>query len=128
MRTGRGSQIECSLFESQIASLVNIASNYLIGGLEGERLGTEHASIVPYQVFPTKDSFIMISAGNDGQFAILANKIFDRAQWAVDERFATNSNRVKNRTLLIRMIEERLADRTTAEWVERLTGKGLPFA
>lgn len=127
-RTGLGGRVECSLFESQIASLVNIASNYLIGGQEATRWGTQHPSIVPYQVFPTKDSYMMVSAGNDAQFVTLTEKVFERGHWAQDERFKTNMGRVKNRDELIGMIEERLADHTTQEWVEKLTGKGLPFA
>ena len=127
-RTGIGARVECSLFESQIASLVNIASNYLVGGQEATRWGTQHPSIVPYQVFQTKDSYLMVSAGNDGQFAILTEQVFERGHWAQDERFKTNSSRVKNREELILMIENRLADHTTAEWVVKLTGKGLPFA
>jgi succinate--hydroxymethylglutarate CoA-transferase len=70
----------------------------------------------------------MVSAGNDGQFAILSEQVFERGHWAQDERFKTNSNRVKHREELIGMIEKRLADHTTAQWVEKLTGKGLPFA
>lgn len=70
----------------------------------------------------------MVSAGNDTQFATLADKVFNRPEWANDERFATNSNRVKHRTVLIDLIEGRLSEDTTAGWVKKLTGKGLPFA
>jgi succinate--hydroxymethylglutarate CoA-transferase len=82
-KTGKGVWIDCNLFESQvcryaqsirkrltffkIAGLANIASNYLIPGKEAHRHGTAHPSIVPYQVFPCKDGFIMIGAGNDRQ-------------------------------------------------------------
>ena len=49
-KTGKGVHIDASLFESQIASLANIASNYLVAGQEAGRHGTSHPSIVPYQV------------------------------------------------------------------------------
>lgn len=124
-RTGKGSRVETSLFESQIASLANIGANYLIAGKEATRWGTSHPSIVPYQVFPTKDSYIMISAGNDRQFGILCGStVFNRPEWAKDERFATNNKRVENREEMIQRINEVLSERTTAEWVELLTGKG----
>ena len=72
---------------SQIAGLVNIASNYLIAGKEGTRHGTAHPSIVPYQVrefhndpmcrtrrspqvFPCQDGYIMVGAGNDKQVSL----------------------------------------------------------
>lgn len=83
-QTGEGAWIDCNLFESQVrwcvsvcdvasdlgaklAGLANIASNYLIAGQEAGRHGTAHPSIVPYQVFPCQDGFIMFGAGNDRQ-------------------------------------------------------------
>lgn len=84
---------------------------------------------MPYQVFPTADSFLMLSAGNDSQFRILCSPdVFDRPGWTDDPRFASNRARVENRSEMIRLIEEVLGQKTTAEWCERLTGKGLPFA
>ncbi|WVN86791.1 uncharacterized protein L203_101963 [Cryptococcus depauperatus CBS 7841] len=128
-KTGKGSRVECSLFESQIASLCNIGANYLISGLEATRWGTSHPSIVPYQVFPTKDSFIMLSAGNDSQFAILcSSEVLNQTDWLSDARFASNHERVKNRDLMIQLIEEVLSVKTTKEWCDKLKGKGLPFA
>ena len=57
-------------FRRQLAGLANIASNYLIAGQEGGRHGTSHPSIVPYQVFPCKDGFIMVGAGNEKQVCL----------------------------------------------------------
>jgi len=80
---------------------------------------------VPYQVFPTRDSFIMVSAGNDTQFAVLCSpEVFDRTEWTNDARFSTNRVRVENREEMVRLIEEVLAEKTTADWGEKLTGKG----
>ncbi|KIR54325.1 L-carnitine dehydratase/bile acid-inducible protein F [Cryptococcus gattii Ru294] len=128
-KTGKGSRVECSLFESQIASLCNIGANYLIAGQEATRWGTSHPSIVPYQVFPTKDSFIMLSAGNDSQFAILCSPaVLNKPDWLNDDRFSKNHKRVENRDVMISLIEEVLSEKTTEEWCQKLTGKGLPFA
>lgn len=113
------------LIMTQIASLANIGSNYLIAGKEASRWGTSHPSIVPYQVFPTKDSFIMLSAGNDSQFRILcAQDVFDTPEWLSDGRFTTNTLRVENREEMIRKIEDVLSRQTTAEWCAKLKGKG----
>jgi succinate--hydroxymethylglutarate CoA-transferase len=70
----------------------------------------------------------MLSAGNDSQFRILCSPELFNVDWANDERFSTNTLRVENRAEMIRLIEEVLGQRTTAEWCERLKGKGLPFA
>lgn len=114
-----------SKLKHQIASLVNIGANYLIADQEATRWGTSHPSIVPYQVFPTKDSFIMLSAGNDTQFAILCSpQVFNRQEWINDVRFGTNRGRVENRGEMIGLIEGVLAERTTEDWCERMKGKG----
>ncbi|KAI8970226.1 CoA-transferase family III domain-containing protein [Mycotypha africana] len=125
--TGKGQHIDCSLIESQVASLVNIASNYLIGGQEAKRMGTSHPSIVPYQVFSTKDSFVMIGAGNDGQFVKLCTRI-GLDHLAEDTRFKHNKDRVKNRQQLVKLLEKRLQEEDSSFWLEKLTGAGFPFA
>lgn len=67
----------------------------------------------------------MVAAGNDSQFRILCSPaVLNREQWAKDERYATNSARVQNRQDLIGKLETVLGERTTAEWVKVLTGKG----
>ncbi|EIW69419.1 hypothetical protein TREMEDRAFT_30357 [Tremella mesenterica DSM 1558] len=125
-KTGKGSLVECSLFESQIASLANIASNHLISGQEASRWGTSHPSIVPYQVFPTSDSFLMIAAGSDAQFSILCRVL--GMGWDTEDDFTTNELRVKNRDRLISLIENVLREETTDVWCDKLKGKGVPFA
>ncbi|KAG0166149.1 hypothetical protein DFQ28_004505 [Apophysomyces sp. BC1034] len=125
--TGQGQRIDCSLIESQVASLANVASNYLIGGKEAERLGTSHTSIVPYQVMPTKDSFIMVGTGNDGQFKQLSHYM-DLLHLLDDTRFKSNSDRVKHRTELIELLEKRLKQETTSFWVNKFQNGNFPFA
>jgi hypothetical protein len=106
-------------------SLANISSNYLIANTEASRWGTAHPSIVPYQVFRTADGYIMLAAGNDSQFRTLCSAaILNQPYWAQDEKFATNSARVKHRDEVVRMIEEVLGRKGTGEWCEVLTGKG----
>jgi len=127
--TGKGCKIDCSLFESAVASLANIGSNWLIAGKEAQRLGSGHPSIVPYQPFNTQTTPIMLAVGNDGQFNSLCQPgVLDRPEWPLDARFATNQARVKNRTLLVSMLEEVFGTRSRDEWVGRLDGKGIPFA
>ncbi|KAG6837605.1 hypothetical protein H0H93_006126 [Arthromyces matolae] len=111
----------------KIAGLANIASNYLIADREASRHGTAHPSIVPYQVFPCKDGFLMIGAGNNKQFKLLAEKILDNPALATDPRFATNEARVANRAELIDIISNTLLKRERAHWITLFTGLGVPF-
>ncbi|KAK7031383.1 CAIB/BAIF family enzyme [Favolaschia claudopus] len=125
-QTGKGVWIDCNLFETQIAGLANIASNYLIAGTEASRHGTAHPSVVPYQVFPCRDGFIMIGAGNNKQFAILC-EVLDEPSLALDPRFMTNEVRVMNRDELVEIMEEALMRHGRDYWLKRLTGRGVPF-
>ncbi|KAF8523689.1 CoA-transferase family III domain-containing protein [Hysterangium stoloniferum] len=126
-QTGEGVWIDCNLFDSQIAGLFNIASNYLIAGQEAGRFGTAHPSIVPYQVFPCKDGFLMIGAANNRQFGILATQILELPHLAIDPKFAAPSDRVAHREELIGIIERRLREEPQDVWVRKFRGKGVPF-
>jgi succinate--hydroxymethylglutarate CoA-transferase len=98
-KTGLGQRIDASLLECQIASLANIASNFLVGGQEAKRWGTRHGSIVPYQSFETKDGHIVVGAGNDRQYEKFCVAL--KRQDLLDERFATNELRVHRREELV---------------------------
>ncbi|KZT64265.1 CAIB/BAIF family enzyme [Daedalea quercina L-15889] len=126
-QTGKGAWIDCNLFETQLAGLANIASNHLIAGQEAGRHGTAHPSIVPYQAFPCKDGFIMIGAGNDRQFTILAESILKQPELASDPRFSTNSARVAHRADIIDIITKKLMQNTRDHWLGRFRGTGIPF-
>ncbi|KAG0282393.1 hypothetical protein BGZ96_000528 [Linnemannia gamsii] len=126
-RTGRGQHVDCSLLESQVATLANIGSSYLIAGKEAKRMGTAHPSIVPYQVLQTRDSHIMIGAGNDGQFRTLC-KVLQLDSLSDNPLYKTNRDRVQNRDDLIRILTNRLQTEKNTFWLKALEGKGVPFA
>lgn len=67
--TGEGQKVEASLFESTLSVLANMASSYLNSGEPGQRFGTQHAAIVPYQAFMTADSYMIIGTTNNRQQA-----------------------------------------------------------
>jgi len=126
-QTGKGVWIDLNLFETQIAGLANIASNYLIAGSESGRHGTSHPSIVPYQVFPCKNGFLMIGAGNDKQFKLLAEKVLQAPELCADPRFSNNSARVANRLELVRIMTNTLMQHGRDYWLKRFDGLGVPF-
>jgi succinate--hydroxymethylglutarate CoA-transferase len=112
--TGKGSLIDCSLLESQVSAMTNVASNWLIGNQESQRLGTDHPSIVPYGTVKTRDGRIAIAAGNDSQFVGLCRCL----GITYNEKFKTNANRVVNRDACISAIEAVTSSKTTSEWIE----------
>src|SRR5699024_8963350 len=92
-QSGKGQKLDISLYDSAVSALVNIGSNYLMSGEIPKRLGNHHANIVPYQTFQTMDGEMVIAVGNDNQMKRLCKNI-KRSEYAEDERFKTNPDRV----------------------------------
>ena len=124
-KSDRGQHIDIALYDTQVSWLINEATNYLISGQVPQRRGTAHPNIVPYQVFATADGHVMLTVGNDAQFARFAT-VADRAAWAHDKRFATNPSRVANRWILVSLVARVMRRRPTAWWVEALTQAEVP--
>jgi succinate--hydroxymethylglutarate CoA-transferase len=124
-RTGRGQHVEVCLYDSGLAMLINVASNYLVTGKDARRFGNGHPNIVPYTTYPTADGLIAVAVGNDGQFARFAETA-GHAEWARDARFAKNPERVANRELLDGLIVQTLKGGKTAAWINKLRLAGVP--
>jgi formyl-CoA transferase len=124
-RSGRGQHLDLSLLDVQVSGLANIASNYLVAGQEAQRWGTAHESIVPYQVFGTKDRPIAIAVANDKLWVNFC-KVVGHEDWLDDSRFESNPKRVENREALLSVIHELFATKTCDEWMETLVEASIP--
>lgn len=125
--TGRGQHVDLALLDVQVASLVNVAQAYLSSAVTPVRMGSGHPSVVPSQVFMAADGYLMLTAGNDAQFARLCD-VMHRRDWLQDERFATNQSRVRHRETVVAALSEILRERPRMEWVEGFTAVGVPCA
>jgi formyl-CoA transferase len=123
--TGMGQHIDISLFDSHLAWLANVGSNYLISGQVPPRYGNAHPNIVPYQAFPTGDGWLIVAVGTDRQWTRLCD-LLSRPDLAADPRFATNSARVEHRAVLVPLLEAAFTVRTTAEWLALLEAADIP--
>ena len=124
-KTGEGAHVDMALFDTQLAMLANQASNALVSGNDPPRQGNTHPNIVPYQPFEAADQPIIIAIGNDRQFARLA-EICGHPEWTRDERFASNAARVANRSEIVRLIADRIREKSAAEWLAELELAGIP--
>lgn len=124
-RTGEGQQVDLALLDVQVAVLANQAMNCLVGGKAPQRLGNAHPNIVPYQAFATRDGYIILAVGNDGQFAKFCT-VAGRPDLAKDERYATNPARVANRKELVALLEELIRTRDSHDWLAALEEVGVP--
>lgn len=126
-RTGEGQRIDMALFDCQVAGLVNVASDYLISGQPPRRYGNAHPNVVPYQVFKARDRAFVFAVGNDGQWQKFCRAI-ERLDWAQDERFRTNTARIRHRDELVALLSALFAGRSMAEWITLLEEIGIPAA
>jgi crotonobetainyl-CoA:carnitine CoA-transferase CaiB-like acyl-CoA transferase len=117
--TGAGQQIDIGMLDTHVAWLANQGMNYLATGENPPRLGNQHPNIVPYQVFPTADGFIVLSIGNDPTFRRFC-EAFALTHLLEDERFATNAARVRNRQLVTETLTPVLGAHPTGWWIDRL--------
>jgi crotonobetainyl-CoA:carnitine CoA-transferase CaiB-like acyl-CoA transferase len=130
-RTGEGQAIDMALLDTQVAMLANLGANYLVSGQVPGRAGNAHQNIVPYQVFevaPGADGakdHVILAVGNDGQFAKFC-EVAGRPDLAADARFARNQDRVRNRAVLVPLLEEVFRARSKAEWLPALEGAKVP--
>jgi crotonobetainyl-CoA:carnitine CoA-transferase CaiB-like acyl-CoA transferase len=122
---GEGQYIDLSLLDCQVAWLVNVGLNYLTSKEVPQRVGNEHPNIVPYNVLPSSDGFIILAVGNDAQY----QKFCDFAgvpELAKDPRFVTNEARVKNRRAIYELLPDITRKKTQSEWIEGLAKLGVP--
>ena len=132
--TGDGQHLDMALLDVQVAMLANMGANYLVGGKVPTRAGNAHANIVPYQVFevrppegaaPQDKDHIIVAVGNDGQFAKFC-AVAGFPELSQDPRYATNAARVRNRDVLVPLLQTRLLTRTKADWLAALETAKVP--
>ncbi|MFD4929327.1 CaiB/BaiF CoA transferase family protein [Peribacillus butanolivorans] len=124
-KTGEGQEIDISLMDCQVSSLVNVASNYLFNGITPERMGNQHPNIVPYQTFHASDGELVVAVGNDEQFRRFTY-VLERPDLAEQEQFKRNENRLLNKEELIPIVEDLLKRKTKKEWKMLLDDAGIP--
>lgn len=130
-RSGQGQHIDMALLDTQVAMLANLGANYLVSGKVPGRAGNAHQNIVPYQVFevaPADDDsrdHLILAVGNDGQYAKFC-EVAGRPDLASDPRFATNRQRVVNRSELVPMLEAIMKTRRKSDWLTALEAAKVP--
>ncbi len=124
-KSGKGTYIDVSMLDCQIAILENAIARYLSKNEIPEPMGSRHPSIAPFEAFKTKDSYIIIAAGNDKLFAKLC-EVLGIPEISNDENFNTNSLRCKNMDSLKKIFENKLKLKATDEWINQMQEFKIP--
>jgi crotonobetainyl-CoA:carnitine CoA-transferase CaiB-like acyl-CoA transferase len=123
--TGEGQHVEVNLLSSALSGLVNQTSAYVAGGVVPHRMGNAHLSLFPYEPLATADKDLIVIAGNDGQFRKLCDEL-GVPELPLDERFASNEARTRNRDELRPLLVAKLRRRPADEWFKQLSAAGIP--
>lgn len=123
--TGEGQLVDISLFDSHLALLTNVASNYLVGGNPPRRLGNAHPNLAPYEAFTARDGWFILGVANERQWDTLCN-LLNHPELKADPRFATNGARVAHREVLVEELNKIFSQRCVDEWLADIAKAGLP--
>lgn len=124
-RDGVGQLVEVSLLDGQISSLANYITGFHVTGKPDAPSGGAHPQIVPYQVFGASDGYLIVACLTEGFWRNLCRAI-DRPDLETDPRFVTNSQRTKNRDILVPLLSELFETKTRAEWTRMLSAADVP--
>jgi formyl-CoA transferase/CoA:oxalate CoA-transferase len=120
--TGRGQNVDIAMLDSVAALLTYQAGIYFATGIPPARMGNRHPTIVPYETFAASDGEFVLAVGNDDQW----RRFCGVAELDLEDRFATNRQRVTAYGELRPILDARLRTRPRAHWIGRLTAAGVP--
>lgn len=124
-RTGRGSRVDVSMFECQVALLESAIARHAAEGVSPGPQGARHSGTAPFDAFKVADGHIVITAGGDLLFSRLA-QVLGHREWCSDPRYATRAARVRHQAELKTAIEACLAHENAATWLARFEASGVP--
>jgi glutaryl-CoA transferase len=125
--TGRGMQLDVSLYDSVLSLLANQSMSWLLCGEDTRRLGSDHPTVAPYGRFRTSTDSLVIAVGTDRQFQILCS-VLEVSALAEDVRFRRNADRVRNRLELRIALEQRTRSLNATDLGRLLDAQGIPSA
>jgi CoA:oxalate CoA-transferase len=124
-RTGEGQFIDVAMLDSIMPLMGWVAANLLIGKQQPVLMGNDNFTAAPSGVFKTKDGFINIAANKQEQWESVCD-VLGVPGLKTDERFQKRDIRKQNRKALTPLLEAKLAERSTKEWVDLLNAKDVP--
>jgi len=123
--TGQGQHLDTSLLDSAVSLNGHLALGYLITGKVPARVGNCNPIASPSEVLNCADGPIIVAAGNDNQFKAMCEAL-GHPEWAQDERFRTNTQRILHRAALREVLTPELAHRTRPDLLATFENVGVP--
>ena len=124
-KTGKGQYIELSMFDAMLSLLTYMGTAWLSNGVLPKPPGSSHEYSVPWQAFPTKDSYVVVATREEISWERFCDALGVDGLFA-NTTYKTNALRVKNRSTLIPLLESILAQKTTNYWMARFRDNEVP--
>lgn len=124
-RSGLGDRLDISMLDCQVALLENSMMRYIATGEIPRPIGNKHSSITPFEMFESKDDYIIICIGNEKNWIILCETL-GLPDLASDGRFNSNDLRTTNHDELFKILSKKLKEKTTSDWICILNEAGIP--
>ena len=123
---GEGQYIDLAMLDAQVAWLTYQAAFFFATNTPPKRLGKAHPTLVPYQAFMAQDGkYFNVAVGSERLWERFCQGI-KREDLKDDPDYATNGDRVRNRTKIVPLLQEYFLKRPSLEWVEDLQAANVP--
>jgi crotonobetainyl-CoA:carnitine CoA-transferase CaiB-like acyl-CoA transferase len=127
-RDGAGMDCDVSLYDTAIGLLTYLATWHLTEGYTPGRIRrSAHPSLVPFQLFPAKDGWLVTGCAKE-KFWRRLTVVVGRPELAEDPRFATFADRADHRDELEEILDKVFPTRTVEDWLQRLRAASVPCA
>ena len=123
--TNQGDRLDVAMLDCQVALLENIMIRYYASKEIPKPAGNRHASITPFEMYPSSDGYLIVCAGNEKQWGVLC-QVIGHPELEKDEKYVTNDLRNENHDELYAIIASVLKEKTTKEWITILEEAGVP--
>ena len=124
-QTGEGQLVDVGMLDCQVAILENALMRYFSTNEIPQPLGRRHSSITPFEVFESKDNYVVIAIGNNELWEKFCQHI-NKSDLINDQRFCTNALRTENHAQLFPILTEITTQFTTDHWIKSMESIGVP--
>ncbi len=125
LQTGRGQQVDTSLFEAGIVHTYWQSAMCFATGEPPGPMGSAHPLNAPYEAFETADGWITVGAANQANWERLV-EVLGEPELAADPRFQDNRARMAHRMELAARLAKHFKTRDSAAWLAALDAAGVP--
>jgi CoA:oxalate CoA-transferase len=125
VQNAQGTRVDIGMLDCQAALMETALARYDVEGKVPGRTGDSHPSLAPFESFAAMDGRVIIAAGNDTLFMLMADALGSPAL-ALDPRFMSNDLRCSNRPAMVMAIEAITTREPVEHWIAKLNEAGVP--